>query len=80
MAVALGTNFLLRFGYGNHVCPGRFFAVRLIKVIFTKLIIEYDFQSDWKGTGVPPSLHLEGSIIPHISARISLKRRVKVRM
>ncbi|KAF1950206.1 cytochrome P450 [Byssothecium circinans] len=66
----------LVFGYGNHVCPGRFFAVRLIKVIFTKLIMEYDILSDWKGGGVPPSFHVEGSIFPHTRARILLRKRV----
>jgi len=46
-----------------------------MKVIFTKLIIDYDIQSDWKGEGMPPRSELEGSIFPHMSARISLRKR-----
>ena len=33
-----------RFGYGNHACPGRFYAIRKIKLVLAKLIMNYDFQ------------------------------------
>ncbi|KAI0388401.1 cytochrome P450 [Xylariaceae sp. FL0594] len=65
----------LTFGYGAHVCPGRFFAVRLIKIIFTKLLTEYDFRSEWKGDGMPPGFQFEGSEVPNIKARISFRKR-----
>ncbi|EZF35100.1 hypothetical protein H101_01365 [Trichophyton interdigitale H6] len=35
----------LQFGYGNHACPGRFYAVRKIKLVLGKLLMGYDF--DW---------------------------------
>ncbi|KAK6815025.1 Cytochrome P450 monooxygenase aclB [Aspergillus parasiticus] len=34
----------LQFGYGNHACPGRFYAIRKIKLVLAKLIMDYDFQ------------------------------------
>ncbi|EUC27499.1 hypothetical protein COCCADRAFT_41791 [Bipolaris zeicola 26-R-13] len=34
----------LAFGYGRHVCPGRFFAANEIKMILVKLILEYDVK------------------------------------
>ncbi|KAI0157899.1 cytochrome P450 [Hypoxylon sp. FL1284] len=69
----------LVFGYGNHICPGRFFAVRLIKIILTKPFIEYDLRSDWPGHGIPPGLQMEGSVVPHMSARISFRKRQGLR-
>ncbi|KAF7621828.1 hypothetical protein AFLA_008380 [Aspergillus flavus NRRL3357] len=34
----------LQFGYGNHACPGRFYAIRKIKLVLAKLIMDYDFK------------------------------------
>ena len=64
-----------RFGYGNHVCPGRFLAVRLIKIIFTKVITEYDFWWDRKGPGQPRRFEFEGTAIPNPLQKIWLKKR-----
>jgi cytochrome P450 len=33
-----------RFGYGNHACPGRFYAIRKIKLVLGKLLMDYEFQ------------------------------------
>ena len=65
-----------RFGYGNHVCPGRFFAIRLIKIIFSKLITEYDFSWDRTEPGQPARLMVEGISAPNPTQRIRLQRRV----
>lgn len=32
------------FGYGNHACPGRFFAANEIKVIVARLILDFDIK------------------------------------
>ena len=32
------------FGYGQHACPGRFFAVHVMKLILGHLFSEYDLQ------------------------------------
>ncbi|KAL1852790.1 hypothetical protein Daus18300_012034 [Diaporthe australafricana] len=68
----------LAFGYGNHGCPGRFFAVRLIKMIFVKLLVDYNFQSDWPHDGIPPGLEMEGALIPNINARMEFTRRSRL--
>ncbi|KAH7371360.1 ent-kaurene oxidase [Pyrenochaeta sp. MPI-SDFR-AT-0127] len=34
----------LSFGYGNHACPGRFFATNEIKMILARLILDYDIK------------------------------------
>ncbi|KAG4217458.1 hypothetical protein PC116_g34061 [Phytophthora cactorum] len=35
---------VLNFGYGRHACPGRYFASLVLKILFTKLLTEYDFD------------------------------------
>jgi cytochrome P450 len=34
----------LVFGYGKHACPGRFLAAAEIKMILSKILLEYDFK------------------------------------
>ncbi|KAH3973952.1 hypothetical protein HBH64_162160 [Parastagonospora nodorum] len=34
----------LNFGYGKTACPGRYFASLIIKMVFVKLLTEYDFK------------------------------------
>jgi cytochrome P450 len=34
----------LAFGYSRHACPGRFFATNEIKLVLTRLILEYDIK------------------------------------
>lgn len=35
---------ILNFGYGKSACPGRYFASLVIKILFVKLLTEYDFK------------------------------------
>ncbi|KAF2014407.1 cytochrome P450 [Aaosphaeria arxii CBS 175.79] len=65
----------LPFGYGNHVCPGRFFAIRLIKLIITKIILEFDIKWDRKGKDRPTPINIEGQFVPNMQQKIYLKRR-----
>lgn len=46
---------VLSFGYGRTACPGRFFASLFIKMLFVKLLTEYDFQL-LPGTERPPNM------------------------
>ena len=46
---------VLNFGYGKSACPGRFFASIVIKILFVKLLSEYEFQF-LPGTGRPKNL------------------------
>jgi ent-kaurene oxidase len=34
----------LSFGYGNRACPGRFFAVSALKMVLSKILMEYDIK------------------------------------
>ncbi|KAI0886467.1 putative cytochrome P450 [Annulohypoxylon maeteangense] len=71
-ATASETN--LAFGYGKHACPGRFYAVRKAKLIFSKLILEYDLK--WEGVKTrPPSLSVNGQFAPNQSQKIFLRKR-----
>ena len=46
---------ILNFGYGKTACPGRFFASVIIKILFVKLLTEYEF-SFLPGEGRPKNL------------------------
>jgi cytochrome P450 len=35
---------VLNFGYGKTACPGRFFASLVVKMVFVKVLSEYDFR------------------------------------
>ncbi|CAI6331422.1 unnamed protein product [Periconia digitata] len=35
---------VLNFGYGKTACPGRFFASLVVKMVFVKLLTEFDFR------------------------------------
>ncbi|EKG20640.1 Cytochrome P450, partial [Macrophomina phaseolina MS6] len=45
----------LAWGQGKHACPGRFFAGHLIKVILTKLLLQYDVALE-EGKSRPENL------------------------
>ncbi|KAG9230930.1 cytochrome P450 [Amylocarpus encephaloides] len=68
----------LAWGYGNHICPGRFFAVREIKMVLTKLLLKYDIKWQNKNRVRPPPIHVEGQFIPNMKQTIFLKRRESV--
>jgi cytochrome P450 len=66
----------LAWGYGNHVCPGRFFAVRAIKIILTKLLLEYEFGWDRPvSAGRPKCVNVEGQFVPNLSQKVWIKSR-----
>ncbi|CAJ2504433.1 Uu.00g118270.m01.CDS01 [Anthostomella pinea] len=66
----------LTFGYGNHACPGRFIAIRLLKVLLTRLLLEYEFSWDVIGEP-PPRFVLEGISFPNVGQRITVRRPTK---
>ena len=52
-----------RFGYGNHACPGRFMGIRIIKIILSRMLIEFDISWD-RTNGEPPRFTMEGLSVP----------------
>jgi cytochrome P450 len=66
----------LAWGYGTHVCPGRFFAVRCIKIILTKLLLEFDVEWERnRGDKRPECIHVEGQFVPNRTQKIILTPR-----
>ncbi|PWY73549.1 cytochrome P450 [Aspergillus eucalypticola CBS 122712] len=45
------------FGYGQHACPGRFFASHQVKILMCHILLRYDFQLPG---GEPPRPYLRG--------------------
>ncbi|KAI0392801.1 cytochrome P450 [Xylariaceae sp. FL0594] len=67
----------LAFGYGTHACPGRFFAIRLVKMVVMTLLLDYEIE--WDGPPVaqrPEPLWIEGQYIPNGSQKIKITRRL----
>ncbi|KAI9837892.1 MAG: hypothetical protein M1837_002682 [Sclerophora amabilis] len=64
----------MAFGYGQHACPGRFFAANEIKAIMAQLLLRYDFKYP-EGVSRPPSLVFETQNLPNPAGRILFKRR-----
>ncbi|KAI4221182.1 MAG: hypothetical protein L6R36_007082 [Xanthoria steineri] len=60
------------FGYGKHACPGRWFAVQLLKILLAYITINYDVEA----TGPQPEAKVIGdAAMPPTSATIRVRRR-----
>jgi cytochrome P450 len=66
---------VLNFGYGKSACPGRYFASLIVKIVFVKLLTEYDFQFV-PGTGRPKNYVVHEFLFPWPWEKILVKRRV----
>ena len=55
--------------------PGRFFAVNLLKVIFTYCILNYDIQLEDGSMDRPPDQTFEGHLFPNMKAKLLFKKR-----
>ncbi|KAG9258398.1 cytochrome P450 [Emericellopsis atlantica] len=69
----------LVFGYGNHTCPGRFFAANEIKIILIELLMNWDIRLkgdiEQKGGPRPPNMEVDLVITPNPMAMVEMKRR-----
>ncbi|KAL8829596.1 MAG: hypothetical protein Q9191_001923 [Dirinaria sp. TL-2023a] len=65
----------LAFGYGRHVCPGRFFASNEIKLIMVHLLMSYDFEFAEGLKDRPKNLCAEIQLIPNPETRVRVRRR-----
>jgi len=63
----------LTFGFGRQACPGRFFAVRSVKMSFAMLIHRYDMK--WAGKHRPTYGTMEGMIFASQNTRVALRNR-----
>jgi cytochrome P450 len=65
----------LPFGYGKQSCPGRFFALKVVKLILGRLIYEYDIEPTGKMPPSPTSGSMEGFFLPTKKVELRLKSR-----
>ncbi|RDL34360.1 uncharacterized protein BP5553_07488 [Venustampulla echinocandica] len=71
----------LNFGYGNHACPGRFFASNEIKVLMIEVLKNWDIRlkGDVEGKGGedkrPENYYNEATVAPNPLAEIEIRRR-----
>ncbi|KAG7090375.1 hypothetical protein E1B28_009494 [Marasmius oreades] len=63
----------LLFGHGHHSCPGRFFAVNVLKLILASLILKYDIKFEREGE-VPPNEWLSVNNMPNTSAKVLVRK------
>lgn len=59
-------------GIGKHACPGRYFAVDLIKIIMIHVLMDYEIEL--KGER-PDNLWIEYNVVPPPGAALSIRRR-----
>ncbi|KAI0531725.1 cytochrome P450 [Xylaria digitata] len=65
----------LMFGYGKHACPGRYYCIRQAKLIFTKLLVDYDIEWTEPGMRRPQRETIEGQFGPNRAQRMRLRWR-----
>lgn len=66
------------FGYGEHSCPGRFFAAAGVKVALCHLLMKYE----WKllpGTNANPVV-VGGALVANPTVKILIRRRAEVEL
>lgn len=59
-------------GIGKHACPGRFFAVDLVKMILARVLVDYEVENLVER---PDNFWIEYNVIPPPSAVLKLRRR-----
>ncbi|KAG2116230.1 cytochrome P450 [Suillus cothurnatus] len=65
----------LFFGYGRHMCPGRFLLTHQLKVMFAYMIYTYDIRLGDEWTSRPPNFIFGEGVVPNLSAHVSYRRR-----
>ncbi|KAI0549800.1 cytochrome P450 [Xylaria curta] len=65
----------LMFGYGKHACPGRYYCIRQAKLIFTKIILDYDIAWTDPGMKRPQRETIEGQFGPDRTRKMRMLRR-----
>ncbi|KAF8590870.1 cytochrome P450, partial [Ramaria rubella] len=62
---------LVVFGHGKHVCPGRFFAANVLKIMLAHILLTYDIKMD-----APPKVMWFGpSPVPDKNVEILFRKR-----
>ena len=64
----------LTFGFGGQACPGRYFAISELKLILTKVLLNYDIAFP-AGKGNPKSFKISEFFIVDPRAKLMMKKR-----
>jgi cytochrome P450 len=67
------------FGHGRQACPGRFFAVRLLKTVIAEIIMRYDLRFSAGIQTRPESLDWEPICPPDTSLILEFRSREEQR-
>ncbi|MCJ1351569.1 MAG: hypothetical protein MMC33_001553 [Icmadophila ericetorum] len=67
---------VLNFGYGKSACPGRFFASLIIKMVFVKLLTEYEFRF-LPGKARPKNLMAHEFLFPWPWDKVLMRRKTE---
>jgi len=63
----------INWGFGNHACPGRYFASALIKLILTYILSNYDVKLGEEGR--PDNMIFGVMVVPSPFGKLFLKGR-----
>ena len=79
LKMGMATEDSLGFGLGSQACPGRFFAVNLIKLMLAKLLMTWDLTLEKNGQkcleGIPKYEYYDFSVVPPSEYGMLLIRR-----
>ncbi|KAE8423731.1 ent-kaurene oxidase [Aspergillus pseudocaelatus] len=64
----------LAFGYGKFACPGRFYAVNEMKMIFARMLLCYEFKYPG-GQGRPQNFTIDSDLYPDPLTRLLIRKR-----
>ncbi|KAF2260298.1 cytochrome P450 monooxygenase [Lojkania enalia] len=65
----------LHFGIGSHACPGRYFAAYEIKMLLSKMLMDYDFKLAGGENERPKDVAIDVRVIPNPMAHVAWKKR-----
>ncbi|KUL83805.1 hypothetical protein ZTR_06647 [Talaromyces verruculosus] len=64
----------LSFGFGSQACPGRNIAVSVLKMVLSRLLLDYEFKFS-EHQAKPSNIHLLEFIIPDPKAKLMMRKR-----
>lgn len=76
LAATTTTKSKLAFGWGVQACPGRFFAVKEIKVLAARLLMAYDMEITPESAKLRRYYDIEDMRVLNPSIRLRMRRRV----
>ncbi|OJJ45961.1 hypothetical protein ASPZODRAFT_133815 [Penicilliopsis zonata CBS 506.65] len=63
------------FGYGNQTCPGRFFGVMAAKMVFARLVMDYEMKFVPERKGKPVDWPRGMNLMPNTDSFVAFRRR-----